>query len=279
MPTTTSNYALFKPLVNNATDQDLWGGYLNDDMDDIDTLLRAGITVATQSSQTSGFTADASISVKKLYPCDASSAGFTATLPAAATTANGATVYIKKTDSSANAVTIARTGSDTIDGATSLSLSGRNDCYCLVSDGVSKWNAAASLGAPTGSPAFTGTPTAPTAAVNTSTTQLATTAFANPGASLGNDGYHKLPSGLIMQWGRYTSSMSSEASVTISFPLAFPSACYMAQATILNSAASSSNNAGMQLVSRSLTQAVFYSQFYNTMGAFPEGFDWFALGS
>ncbi len=143
MPTQTTNYDLLKPLVNNATDQDLWGGYLNDDMDDIDVLLRAGITMATQSSQITGFTADASISVKKLYPCDATSAGFTATIPAAATAENGATVAIKKTDSSSNTITLARSASDTLDGATSLTITDQNGCYVLVSDGVSKWHSIA----------------------------------------------------------------------------------------------------------------------------------------
>lgn len=41
MPTYTTNYHLAKPLVNNATDQDLWGGELNDNMDIIDTALAA----------------------------------------------------------------------------------------------------------------------------------------------------------------------------------------------------------------------------------------------
>ena len=41
MPNTTSNYALYKPLVNDATDEDLWGGYLNDSMDLIDAQMKA----------------------------------------------------------------------------------------------------------------------------------------------------------------------------------------------------------------------------------------------
>lgn len=39
MPTLTTNYSLNKPLVNNATDQDLWGGYLNTNMDTLDTTI------------------------------------------------------------------------------------------------------------------------------------------------------------------------------------------------------------------------------------------------
>lgn len=40
MVTLTTNYSLNKPAVNSATDEDLWGGYLNDNTDDIDSLLK-----------------------------------------------------------------------------------------------------------------------------------------------------------------------------------------------------------------------------------------------
>lgn len=39
MPTTTTNFGLKKPLVNNPTDQDLWGGFLNDNFDTIDAQV------------------------------------------------------------------------------------------------------------------------------------------------------------------------------------------------------------------------------------------------
>lgn len=140
MPTTTTNYSLYKPLVNNATDQDLWGGYLNDDMDDIDTLLRQGICNTSESSQTTGFTATANINVRKLYPCNATGGGFAATLPTAAAAGNGATVFFKKTDSSTNAVTITRASSDTIDGSNTKAMDTQYDVVGVVSDGVSTWH-------------------------------------------------------------------------------------------------------------------------------------------
>lgn len=37
----TPNYNLAKPGVNDPTDQDLWGGYLNDDMDTIDSTMKS----------------------------------------------------------------------------------------------------------------------------------------------------------------------------------------------------------------------------------------------
>jgi hypothetical protein len=139
VPNLTTNYSLLKPLVADPIDEDLWGGYLNDDMDDIDTLIRQGITIENQASQTTGFTATASISVKYLYPCDATAGAFAPLLPTAAAAGDGATVFFQKTDASANAVTVTRASSDTIDGATTVVLSTRYSIVGLVSDGTSKW--------------------------------------------------------------------------------------------------------------------------------------------
>lgn len=233
MPTETTNYDLLKPLVNNATDQDLWGGYLNDDMDSIDTLLRVGITFESQASQTSGFTADASISVKKLYPCDATSSGFTATIPAAATAGLGAMVAIKKTDAvTANAITLARSSTDTLDNATSLTITVENGCYVLVSDGSSKWHSIAkpSAAVPNASTTERGIieiATDAEALGGTDTDRAVTSSGLASSKSLGNSGYYKLPGGLIIQWGRYGSSVGAFATPTITFPLAFPNNCYV----------------------------------------------------
>ena len=80
--------------------------------------------------------------------------------------------------------------------------------------------------------ALTGTPAAPTAAANTNTTQLATTAFVRAqipaeftGAnqSFAATGYQKLPGGLILQWTNITIGSGGS---TWTFPTAFPTACY-----------------------------------------------------
>ena len=82
--------------------------------------------------------------------------------------------------------------------------------------------------APLASPAFTGTPTAPTAAAGTNTSQIATTAgviaeiLNQCSASGGANGYQKLPSGLIVQW--FAASVVNGNSVT--FPIAFPNAVF-----------------------------------------------------
>lgn len=135
MPTSTTNYALQKPLVNNAADQDLWGDEINSDLDSIDTLLKSGITSLT-IAETANFTAVASISVKNFYLCDATGGAITATLTVAATAGNGATLSIKKTDVSVNAVTIDGSGSETIDGSLTYVLSSQNQSATLVCDGT-----------------------------------------------------------------------------------------------------------------------------------------------
>lgn len=139
MPTSTTNYALQKPLVNSAVDQDRWGDELNADLDSIDTLLKTGITLSVSASQTSGFSAAVSISAKNLYPCDATGGAIIALLPTAAAAGNGAIVAFEKTDVSTNAVIITRASTDTIDGATTYPLSLQYTSAILVSDGVNAW--------------------------------------------------------------------------------------------------------------------------------------------
>lgn len=80
--------------------------------------------------------------------------------------------------------------------------------------------------APLASPAFTGTPTAPNAATGARSQQLATMQkFEDEflAAKLSN-GYQKLPSGVIIQWGYFTIEGQSNTA-NISFPIAFPSEC------------------------------------------------------
>jgi hypothetical protein len=76
--------------------------------------------------------------------------------------------------------------------------------------------------------ALTGIPTAPTAPAGTNTTQLATTAFAYGSLWAYGNGYQKLPSGLIIQWGMFDSSGPYNV---ITLPVAFPNDCHSAFAT------------------------------------------------
>jgi hypothetical protein len=75
--------------------------------------------------------------------------------------------------------------------------------------------------------ALTGDPTAPTAPSGSSSTQVATTAFVNPGQSTGTTGYYKLPGGVIIQWGYATTgaSGSGPVDIVVSFPISFSVEC------------------------------------------------------
>lgn len=69
---------------------------------------------------------------------NATSAPFTVTLPAASTAA-GMIVFIKKIDTSTNAVTVAAHGTDKIEGKASESLSKKYESLTLISDGSANW--------------------------------------------------------------------------------------------------------------------------------------------
>ena len=103
----------------------------------------------------------------------------TGTLPAANAIAAGRSIIFfdaLPALNGSNILTVARSGSDTINGASSYSCATPRGRWEFVSDGVSKWSVAVER-ATVDSPALTGTPTAPTAAGGTNTAQIATTAF------------------------------------------------------------------------------------------------------
>lgn len=145
MPTYTSYFNLAKPTVNDPVDADQWGTLLNNDIDSIDGLLR-GVT----SSKSASFTVQTT-EFGQIYLCNATSAAIIATLPSAATAGNGFKVAFKKTDSSANAVTLTPNGSDTIDGAASLSLTTQYSSVVIVSNGTN-WSAVYGYSAPSANP-------------------------------------------------------------------------------------------------------------------------------
>lgn len=123
--------------------------------------------------------------------------------------------------------------------------------------------------------ALGGTPSAPTAAVNTSTTQLATTAFANPASLLSANGYVKLPSGVIMQWGSATASAAtSGTSTVVTFPLAFPTGLTFASA-VCNFAVVGTSAWNL---TASTTTTMTLQRSNNASTDTGTAFKWFAIG-
>lgn len=281
MPTPTTLYALQKPLVGSATDADLWGGELNADLDSIDSLLYAGITVASQTIQTAGFIPTVSISVKNLYPCDATGSTFNITLPSAASAANGSTVFIKKIDASANAVVILPLGSDTLDGTASLSLANKNDIYGLVSDGVSKWYSISKTTTPpdatTSVKGIVQLADAAAALAGVSTTLALTPASLLGVNTISTNGFYTLPGGLIMQWGIYPSNVTGDQSIPVTLPTPFLSAMYSTVAMARNTSGGNLTEFIPQYQSNTLSTITYYTN--NIAGGNPiNGFYWFAIG-
>jgi hypothetical protein len=65
---------------------------------------------------------------------------FTVTLPLAASVRPGHVIEFKKSDASANDMTVSRAGSDTIDGANTKVLGAQYDYLRLVSNGATVWH-------------------------------------------------------------------------------------------------------------------------------------------
>jgi len=84
--------------------------------------------------------------------------------------------------------------------------------------------------------ALAGSPTTTTQSSNDSSTKIATTAFVNPANSISTNGYQKLSSGLIIQWGSVASPAANSINA-VSFPLTFPSAVFGVIATVQGSTA------------------------------------------
>ncbi len=105
-------------------------------------IIKNNIGYNNTVSKTAAYTATTS---DELIAANATGGAFTITLPTAI--GNKDKVFtIKKTDSSGNGVTIGTTSSQTIDGATTISLSAQYYSHTVVSDGAN-WQAVSKIGA------------------------------------------------------------------------------------------------------------------------------------
>lgn len=127
--------------------------------------------------------------------------------------------------------------------------------------------------------ALTGAPSAPTAALGTSTAQLATTAFVNPGSSVGLSGYRKNSDGTIEQWGQINvaSGLGAPQDFGITFPNTFPTACISVH-PVTNRRVAVANQAvdGSNFASQITTTGATITIDNNSLGNFIAS--WRALG-
>lgn len=120
-------------LYDGATDIPL--GYVNPTDNTAGLLFKANITLKSAS---------ASIVMTErnmIVGVNAAGGNITLTMPLATTAKNGFQITFQKRDSSANTVTITRSGSDLINGAASVILTQQYDTAQLVCDGATLWYA------------------------------------------------------------------------------------------------------------------------------------------
>lgn len=171
------------------------------------------------------------------------SGAFTITLPLAADCPSGSQIAFF--NSGTGAMTVQRQGTDSLDGtagATSVVL-GNYDSVTFESNGGGTWRAigdSASLGY-----------------------------SARFGKVFSGNGYQKLPSGLIIQWGSTTTSGGSS---TVVFPIAFPSAILFANAS------PNAGNADANISLGALSNASFPIYSYLNGVAGNMTIYWFAIG-
>lgn len=127
----------------------------------------------------------------------------------------------------------------------------------------------------------TGTPTAPATgwAVLTPNTYpwsqitgapsfVLNSAFTGSNQSLVTNGYQKFPGGLIMQWGKHTSTTDNEI---VTFPISFSNSCFNVSMTL--NEANSSSNVNIGAINLTLTGFTAHAQ------AQERPFFWSAIGN
>jgi hypothetical protein len=119
--------------------------------------------------------------------------------------------------------------------------------------------------------------TSTTQTLNTSDTSIATTQFANPASSLAANGYVKLPSGIIIQWGTMSGTGTHGTSYSFTFPLAFPTACQSISATVQQGIATLVTSVFLPITALSTTGATVQYGSING-GSYTYSYRWQAIG-
>ena len=94
------------------------------------------------------------------------------------------------------------------------------------------------------------------------------------------NGYQRLPNGLILQWGKLTSDRYlGESTQSITFPIAFPTACLNVQANMYMAKHSPLGDGGIFVIDFNRNTAKFSLQNIgtNSVGDL-RGFYWFSIG-
>lgn len=274
-PATTPGYEWFNGVQEELISLILRGGLTASNADlaqvrkSLDRLFGGGL---------GSFSANTTLSVDDagLVLVNASGGARTITLPAANALGGRPIRYqIEKTDSTANTVTVQRAGADTIEGATSVVLSGQWASVTLVSDGVGAWvllrpDIPAATSAVAGISRFASA--AETDAGSLANVAVTPAALGISARSFAASGYQRLPGGLIIQWGTVT--LTGQTPVTVTFPIAFPTAFRAAAANYENTGASTP----VGITSKTASSMVLQQGAVGGTPGATISVPWFALG-
>jgi hypothetical protein len=95
--------------------------------------------------------------------------------------------------------------------------------------------------------------------------------------SLAANGWQRLPSGLILQWGKTTVS-ALDTNVSVVLPVSFPNSALNASVSTENSAGNNTADAQPGIISLSTTTLVLRSMLNGTGQTVPSALYWFAIG-
>jgi hypothetical protein len=98
-------------------------------------------------------------------------------------------------------------------------------------------------------------------------------------AAKANNGYCRLTNGLILQWGRVTTAVNpGDVDQVITFPLAFPTACYWGGGVGRNPSSLNTQGCVVETVAYTASQLSLFIQYHGAGANSLAGFQWLAIG-